>query len=383
MINKERLIKCFIELAKIPGLSRKEKKIAKEVEKHLNALGLKTRYDRALSKDGECGNLIGYLNGDRSLPGLLINAHLDTVGPIENFGYRKRKKYIESAGKSILGADDRSGVAVILEVLRHLVEAKLKRPPLEIIFTVAEEIGLLGAKQLDYSLIQAKYGIVLDSDSPLELVISAPEAYRLIFKVYGKSAHAGVSPEKGINAIKIASQAISQMKLGRIDFETTANIGIIQGGTATNIVPDLVEVRGETRSHNLKKLKAQVEHMRQCFKNAVKKAKKPGKEFSKIPRLEQEIILEYPRMRVLEDSPLVQLFKNAGKELGKEVITKQGGGGSDANIFNAHKIESIILGSGMERVHTTEERLNLDQLYLSAKMLAKAIELYPKIIAQK
>jgi len=383
MINQQRLIKTFIELAKIPGLSRKERKIANVVSKHLKALGVRTCYDRALAKDGECGNLIGCLDGDRSLPRLLINAHLDTVAPIENFGYRRKGNYIESKGKSILGADDRSGVTVIIEVLKHLVETNLKRPPLEIVFTVAEEIGLVGAKQLDYSLIQAKYGIVLDSDSPLELVISAPQAYRLIFRVYGKSAHAGVSPEKGINAIKIASQAISQMNLGRIDFETTANIGIIQGGTATNIVPELVEARGEARSHNLRKLKAQVEHMRACFQKALKTAERAGEKSKGLPRLEEEIVLEYPKMKVSENSPLVQLLKFAGKKLGKKVITKQGGGGSDANIFNAHKIESIILGSGMEQVHTTEERLNLDQLYLSAQILAKAIELYPKVIAQR
>jgi len=174
MIKKSRLISIFLELAQIPGLSRKEKKIARRVAQKLRQLGAKVKFDRALARRGEVGNLIAYFPGTSNQPPLLLNAHLDTVGPVGEFSYRREGNYLKSQGRSILGADDRAGVAVILEVLEHLKESK--KP-------------------------QAKCGIVLDSDHPCQLVIGAPEAYRLIFKIHGKSAHAGVSPEKGINAI--------------------------------------------------------------------------------------------------------------------------------------------------------------------------------------
>ena len=376
MIKKSRLISTFLELAQIPGLSRKEKKIARMVAQKLRQLGAKVKFDRALAREGEVGNLIAYFPGSSDQSPLLLNAHLDTVGPVGEFSYQRRKNYLKSRGKSILGADDRAGVSVILEVLEHLKESKKPHPPLEIVFTVAEEIGLLGAKELDYSLLRAKYGIVLDSDHPCQLVIGAPEAYRLIFKIHGKSAHAGVSPEKGINAIQIASRAISRLKLGRIDSETTANIGIIKGGTATNIIPDYVEVRGEVRSHNRNKLKRQTEKIRETFHKAVAEAKKPGKEFAHLPKLEEEILFDYPLMRLSEDCFLIQLFKKAGEKLGEEIITKIGSGGSDANIFNQHGIETLIMGCGMEQVHTVQEQLNLDWFYLSARLLALVIELY-------
>ncbi len=376
MIKKTRMIKTFIELAQIPGLSRKEKKIAQKVANILKSFGAKVKFDQALAKEGETGNLIAYIKGEDSLPPLLLNAHLDTVGPIENFGWKRKKNFIYSNGKSILGADDRSGVAVILEVLEHLKESKKPHPPLEVVFTVAEEIGLIGAKQLDYSLLKARYGIVLDSDDPSQLVIGAPEAYRMIFKIHGKSAHAGVAPERGINAIQLASRAIARLKLGRIDFETTANIGVINGGTATNIVPELVEVRGEVRSHNRTKLKRQLEKIRKAFQKEVERAQRPEPEFKGLPKLEEEILFDYPLMRLDEGSFLVNLFKEAGSSLGMKITTKIGSGGSDANIFNSRGIETLIMGCGMERVHTTEERLNINWFYQSAKLLARVIELY-------
>lgn len=379
MINRERLVKTFLELARIPGLSKKEGKIASEIASRLRRLGLKVRFD-GVPEDGVVGNLIGYLEGNQPGPWLLLNAHLDTVGPIENWGYKQKGQYLLTRGKSILGADDRSGLSVILEVLHHLKESNQPRPNLEIVLTVAEEIGLNGAKHLDYSLLRARYGIVLDSSNPLMPVIAAPQAYRLRFKIFGKEAHAGVAPERGINAIQIASSAIHKLKLGRIDFETTANIGIISGGSATNIVPGQVEVRGEVRSHNLKKLETQIKRMRRAFQSAVRSAKKQGKEFAGLPRLEEEIILDYPRMRLSEKSLMVQLIKETGKCLGKEMILTVGNGGSDANIFNAHKIECLILGSGAENPHSLEERLNLEHFYLSAKILAKAIELFPALV---
>ncbi len=381
MIKRERVIRTFIEIARIPGLSRKEGRIAEELCRRLKKLGVRVRFDQGLKGEGEVGNIIGCLPGNLPGPPLLLNAHMDTVGPVDHWGCRRSGKYLVTEGRSILGADNRSGVAVILETLAHLQESRVLHPDLEIVITVAEEIGLLGAKSLDYKMIRSRLGIVLDADSPLEPVIAAPEAYRLNFKVHGKTAHAGVSPERGLNAISIAARAISKIKIGRIDFETTANLGIIQGGTATNIVPDLVEVRGEARSHNRKKIQAQIAQMRSGFQKAVEQAR--SRKFPGLPRLEEEIVFDYPLMKIPERHFLLKLIRAAAKELGKETTPKVGGGGSDANIFNAHKIESVILGSGMQQVHTVEEKLDLDRLHLSARMLAKIVELYPSMLKRK
>ena len=159
-------------------------------------------------------------------------------------------------------------------------------------------------------------------------------------------------------------------------FETTANIGVINGGTATNIVPELVEVRGEVRSHNRAKLKRQLEKIRKAFQKEVERAQRPEPEFKGLPKLEEEILFDYPLMRLDEGSFLVNLFKEAGSSLGMKITTKIGSGGSDANIFNSLGIETLIMGCGMERVHTTEERLNINWFYQSAKLLACVIELY-------
>jgi len=383
MIKEARLIKTFTSIAGIPGLSKQEKLIADELARRLRGLGIQCKFDRALKNDGQVGNLIAYLKGNVLAPPLLLNAHMDTVGPIENHGWIRRGNFLESRGKSILGADDRSGVAVILEVLEHLAETNAPHPPLEVVFTVAEEIGLMGVKQLDCSMLRARHGIVLDSGNPLQPVVAAPQAYKLTFKVQGKAAHAGVSPERGINALQVAAKAISRIKIGRIDFETTANIGIMHSGTATNIVPESAEVFGEARSHNLKKLNAQIKHMRHAFRKAVSEAKKPGTAFAGLPRLTEKIEFDYPRMKLTGKDPMVRLKKNGGKQLGRLVAIWVGGGGSDANILNARKIQCLILGSGMERVHSVEERLNLDHLILSARLLARAIELFPQFANSK
>jgi len=383
MINKNRLVKTFLELARIPGLSGKEGLVAAELARRLSRLGIKYHFDSPTRPGNKVGNLIAYIKGNAPGPALLINAHIDTVGPIEPFGCRRRGNFLESKGQSILGADDRSGVAAILEALAHLKESGIRHGPLEIVFTVAEEIGLLGAKALDYKLLSARHGIVLDSDSPLEPVIAAPEAYRLNFQIRGKAAHAGVAPEKGINAIQIASRAISRLRLGRIDFETTANIGLISGGSATNIVPEFAEARGEARSHNRRKLQTQIRQMRMAFRQAVREARLGTRAFAGLPRLSEEIILDYPRMRLDSQSLVLRLMKEAARTLGCKISPKVGGGGSDANIFNAHRIESLVIGTGMEKVHTTSERLNLNQFHLGVQMLVRAIELFPSFCRSK
>jgi tripeptide aminopeptidase len=294
----------------------------------------------------------------------MLCAHLDTVAPGKGIKPLREGNIIRSDGTTVLGADDKAGVAIILEVVKTLQEKSLPHPPLEIVFTVCEEIGLLGAKELDYNSITASWGIVLDGGSINEVTNRAPSANRFSIKIHGKEAHAGIAPETGLNSIVLAAQAISQLQLGRIDDESTANIGLIKGGVATNIVPNLVEIEGEARSHDPSKLVAITDKICQTFKEL------EAKSYGNIaPRVEIAIRTDYPVMRVEEKHPLIQEVFEAAKKIGIEMHLKKGGGGSDANIFNAKGIATLILGTGMSHPHTVNEILKIDELVKSASLL--------------
>ncbi|MEA3307714.1 MAG: M20/M25/M40 family metallo-hydrolase, partial [Elusimicrobiota bacterium] len=231
-INKKRMIKDFMKLVKIDSLSGREKNISLYLKKVLEKMGAKVSFDNAGKKTkGNTGNLIAKFKGTRKGKPFILSAHMDTVEPGENIKPILKSDRITSDGSTILGADCKSGIVIILEVIRVLQENKLPYPPIEVVFTVSEEVGLLGAKFLDYSKVKGKYGMIFDSERVLNQVTAyAPAANKIEIEVYGKAAHAGVAPESGISAIKVAANAISKMKLGRIDFETTANIGMINGG---------------------------------------------------------------------------------------------------------------------------------------------------------
>jgi tripeptide aminopeptidase len=376
MVIRERLADTFVELVRIDSISKKEGKIGKYLKKKLGALGAKVIIDSAGEKiGGEMGNLIARIPGNvEDVPVLMFNAHLDTVSPGEGVKPELKEETFATDGSTILGADDKSGIAIILEVINILKERRLSRGNLELVFTVGEEIGLLGAKNLDYSLLKAKHGYCLDASLPDSLITRAPAANRMEFKIYGLESHAGVEPERGINAIIVASEAISRMKLGRIDHETTANIGKIRGGTATNIIPNLVEIKAEARSHSEKKLTIQTEHMRNSFNEVIRKYERkiPGKGI--LPRMETNIERDYPAMDIKEDAFVVGLAKRSGEVLKKRIKVQVGGGGSDANIFNSRGIETAILGTGMEKVHTVEEYIRLDDMVEACRLILKIIE---------
>src|ERR1044071_8352943 len=218
---------------------------------------------------GNVGNLIAHFPG--TAPGarpLLVSAHMDTVVPGEGIVPILEGNILRTDGTTVLGGDDKSGVAIICEVMRILQEKKLPYGAVDVVFTICEEAGLIGAKCLDASRLEARTGLVLDSDSVGFLFTKAPAANRMEFRVHGREAHAGVCPENGLSAIKIAADGVSRMKLGRIDHETTANIGVIEGGMAVNIVPNHVVLRGQARSHSPEKLDRQTEHMKHCLEEA-------------------------------------------------------------------------------------------------------------------
>ncbi|MCR3923588.1 MAG: M20/M25/M40 family metallo-hydrolase, partial [Firmicutes bacterium] len=270
MVNRERLVGSFLELVKVNSQTKNEREMADYLKGKLEEIGLVVTEDRAGdSIGGNCGNLIGIMEGQADKPALLFSAHMDRVTPGENIQPVVEGDIVKSSGDTILASDDCAGLAGILEMLHVIKEKSLPHGRLEVVFTIAEEGGLNGAKALDIDSLQAKLGIILDSTGDAGIVINqAPAQDEIIARIFGQAAHAGVEPEKGTNAIMVAAKAISMMDIGRLDEETTANIGIINGGKATNIVPDYVEVRGETRSLVEEKLVKATEAMVKSFVEA-------------------------------------------------------------------------------------------------------------------
>ena len=383
MIERERMTEHVMQLIRIDSLSRMEQEVAESLEKDMKILGAECFYDSAGDKvQGNVGNLIVRLKGNKSdAPPFFLSAHMDTVGPGEGIKPRLENGIIKSDGTTILGSDDKSGLSVIMEVIRTLKEKNLPHGDIEIAFTICEEIGLLGAKHIDISKFTARHGIVLDSSTPSRLVLRCPSAVKMEFLVHGLEAHAGLCPENGISAIKIASEAISRMNLGRIDEITTANIGIIRGGTATNIVPNLVQVVGEARSHSEEMLDEQVNHMRACFHDTVSNYEVTLHDdlsvegITHIAKLEESIERSYDKMDVSPQSLPARLVETAVKNLGHKIAHHTSGGGCDANYFNKMGIECVNLGTGMYDLHTVNEYLVLDEFYRTADIVLEAIKL--------
>ena len=378
MINQERLADVFMKLVQIDSVSRKEGAIAKALKEIFESLGGEVLFDEAGSKvDGETGNLVARFKGSGAdVEPLLINAHMDTVQPGEGVKVRFSDGTFTSDGSTILGADDKSAVAIIIETLRVLREQNLVFGPLEIVVTVCEEIGLLGAKNLDYSLLKARFGYSIDTKDTEGIVTRAPSANHLQFRIHGRDAHAGAAPEKGINAIQLASQAISAIRIGRIDEETTANIGLIDGGKATNIVPSLVNVAGEVRSHDPEKLEEETQKIVETFERTVSGYRESFPSEDGLPMLDVDVREDFSVLQIPDDHPVVTLAKKAASNLGRQMAIKMSGGGSDANIFFGHGVVTGILGTGMTDMHTVRESIRLEDMVKSAELLLEIIQVH-------
>jgi tripeptide aminopeptidase len=377
LINRDRLKTLLIELVKIDSLSRKEQAIAMRLKRELEELGGAVWIDDAGEKvGGSVGNVIAHFRGTvRNTDPILLSAHMDTVVPGEGVVPVLEGNILRSDGRTVLGGDDKSGVAIICEVLRVAREKKLPCSDIDVVFTICEETGLIGAKCLDVSRLRARKGLVLDSDAVGFLFTKAPAANRMEFHIRGLEAHAGVCPEKGISAIRVAAEGIAKMRLGRIDAGTTANIGLIEGGMAVNIIPNSVRLKGEARSHNEQTLERQTRHMLQCLEEAASSyaLETDGKRFQ--ATVEATIERDYDRMEISDNAPIVRLVLAAGRNLGVEVKTSATGGGCDANVLNRKGLEVANLSTGMREIHTVKEWLDLNDLYLSAEMVLEIVRL--------
>jgi tripeptide aminopeptidase len=385
MINQERIKNLLLELVQIDSHSRRERDVAERIKQYCEEMGAEVEIDDAGEKvGGNSGNVIARFKG--TIPNaepIMMSAHMDTVVPGEGVKPIVEGDIIRTDGTTVLGGDDKSGCAVIIETIRCLNEQNIPHTDIEAVFSICEEVGLLGAKHLDVSRIRAKYGIVFDSDDPGFLFTKGPSANHLEFKVHGLESHAGVAPEFGISAIRIAAEAINNMKLGRIDEETTANIGVIRGGEATNIITNLVELKGEARSLNEEKLKAQCDHMVKCFEEAAAKQEVTVEGKTTKAWVESNVTAEYYAMDVPDESHVVQLVLQAAKRMGLDVQTMASGGGCDANIFNRKGIECANLGTGMRAIHTVNEWLDVKDMYASAEMTIEILRLNGEMAAEK
>lgn len=364
-----RLIEEFFELVKIDSETKQEQVIAPVLLEKLEQLGFSVIQDDSHTRNGHgAGNLIATLKGSKAdVDAIYFTVHMDTVFPGKGIQPTlKEDGYIYSDGTTILGADDKAGIAALFEAIRRIKEQALEHGDIQIVITAGEESGLVGAKELDPALIIAKYGYAVDSDGKVGgIVTAAPFQAKLWTTIKGKTAHAGVAPEKGISAITLASKAISAMKLGRLDEETTANIGRFEGGQATNIVCDEVHILSEARSIDQNKLDAQVAHMVQVFKET---AEKNG------GSAETETQLMYPGFRFEEDHEVVQVAKRAVERIGRTADIKTSGGGSDANVIAGFGVPTVILSVGYEEIHTTNERMPVEELEKLADLLVEIVK---------
>lgn len=364
LIDIKRLISLFIDLVRIKSPSGNEKEIVAYTSKILKDLGLDVSIDDSGKKYGSnSGNIIAYHKGcanDGRLP-IFLGAHLDTVRVDGDIEPVVEKGIISNKNDYILGGDDKVAVAAILETLRVIVENNILSGDIYIVFTISEEIGIVGAKYVDIDKIGAKYGFVFDAHGDVGTIYNrAPYQNSIDAEFTGKAAHAGIEPEKGVSSIKAAALAVSCIKTGRIDTETTTNIGKIIGGQARNIIPEKTKMLLETRSLDPGKLKNSTDSIISALKEA---AKKEGS------RLDYKLIREYDGFNIGHEETPLKAALSALKCIGIEPAIASSGGGSDINIFNSKGKRAVNLSSGMENVHTSSEYVKTAQLIKLAELI--------------
>jgi tripeptide aminopeptidase len=355
------LLDLFVRLVETASPSKSERAAADLVLAYLREAGLDpVEDDSGVRTDSDAGNIHVVVEGRGEGVPILVGAHLDTVavdGPISAV---VADGVVRSEGETILGADDKCACAILLLLLRDLAR---EAPPgrVEAVFTTCEEIGLRGAKAFDLAPVRARAGFVFDSSGPLgDVITAAPSAKTLVAEFHGVAAHAGIAPEAGRSAIAAAGRAIALMDLGRIDEMTTANIGVIEGGVAINIVPEWCTVRGEARSRDEARLATQVGRMLDAFTLG---ANEVGVDVT------TTVIDEYRAFSLPPDTLPAQLAREALRQSGIEPRLTATGGGSDVNIFNEKGLPSVNLSVGMEKVHTHDEYIPVDRLEQAYKVL--------------
>ena len=379
-VDRERLADCFTRLCEIDSPSRREGRISRELRQIFGELGPEAviEDDSAGLTGSECGNLIIRFAGSLDLEPIFFSCHMDTVQPAEGVKVQRTGDLFTSAGDTILGSDDKSGIAACIEAMRLLKEGAIAHRPVEFVITTCEEIGLIGAKALDPGLVSAREGYALDSSGFAKVITHAPAANRVDITINGVAAHAGLHPEWGVNAIILAGQALAKVPCGRIDEETTTNFGTIRGGAASNIVPEHVVIEGEIRSHSQEKLDRLTREIGEIFTSTVADWSDPSGAARGRPSVRIDIREDFPRMCLGREDRVIQRIDRAARAIGMELTYEKAGGGSDANIFNGHGMATAIIATGMTHVHSTEEQVELQDMVdltrLIAALLTEGVE---------
>jgi tripeptide aminopeptidase len=367
--KKSRLAVTFTSLVAIDSESFHESEMATRLTAELKSLGFTVTSDEEGKRAGsDTGNIYAILEGSIEGEPLLFSAHMDTVRP----GKGKEpvigaEGVIKSKGDTVLGADDAAGLTAILEAVRTLRENNIPHRTIEVIFPVAEEAYVRGSSVFDYTRVRAKEAYVLDLEAPIGTAsLGEPTLISFQINICGRASHAGFAPEQGINSIAIAADMITKLSLGRVDDDTTLNIGQISGGTATNIVPECTTMRGEIRSYIHEKAKA-------CMDEVAASARESASKYGGSAQVTSEIHLT--AYNVSEDEPVVRHFREACHKCGIETKLIRTFGGSDNNSFLKHGIRGIVLACGMHNVHTTEEYSTLDEIEQSTQILMELMQL--------
>ncbi|WP_417914707.1 M20/M25/M40 family metallo-hydrolase [Candidatus Electronema sp. JM] len=375
-VNRERLARTFIRLCETDSPSGEEGRMAALVTELLCSCGAPPPFedDSAAQTGSQCGNLMFRFDGDPAREPLFFCCHLDTVEPGRGIKVIRQGDRFTSSGDTILGSDDKSAIAALIEAWQVLQEHGLPHAPLEFIFTTSEEIGLLGAKALDPAQVRAKMGYALDSSGFGRVLIGAPASNRLSIRVKGAAAHAGLHPEKGISAVMLAAKALAAAPSGRIDHETTVNFGTIHGGTATNIVPEDVLIEGEVRSHSMVKLERLTREIEAAFRSVISGWQDMSGQAQGRPELDFQAVLDFPAMKLGMEDAVIRRIADAAASISMELRYEIAGGGSDANIFNGCGLPTAIVATGMTNVHSTAEEVSLEDMsQLTRLVLALAL----------
>jgi tripeptide aminopeptidase len=361
-INKSQLIKTFVDLAEIPSPSWHEKKVMDYIVRRFKKLGaVCTAY-----KCGDSQNLLIKISGDSKRTPILFSGHMDTVIPCENVKAIVTDTKITSDGKTVLGSDDKAAIAIFIEALEYIKQNKIPHGDIEILLTCAEELGLKGIKGFDLNILKSKFGFVFDSSGDIgRIIVKAPYHSNMKVRVKGRASHAGMAPEKGINAIRVLSEIITLLPNGRIDEETTLNVGIISGGRATNIVAEEAVCDLEVRSIQKKKMIDSEKKVREIIKQTCSKYG---------ARASIERTLEYEGFIIDQEDPVAQLTSEAMRRIKLKPSFVAMGGGSDTNIINSSKIKAINLSCGMQKIHSTEEFIMIKDLISGTRLAISLIE---------
>lgn len=372
MIDEARLLAFFRELLLIDSPALHEKPCVARVKQELTSMGLEVHEDDAsVALGGDGNNLIAWKRG--TLPDaskVFLSAHMDTVEPTPNIQLVEENGIIRTDGKTILGADCKAGVAPAVEALKALQDTGEPHGDVCLLLSVCEEIGLKGAAEIGLRELDLDYGFVLDTGPPVGTFVTRTATHdKLDITVHGKPAHAGKDPENGVNALQVAADAIVGMRLGRIGPETTANLGSVQGGSATNVVMAELTIKAEARSTSVEELDAQVAHMRERFEEA---ARKWG------ATVTIEAVRHYDSYHLPDDSPVVRVAQRASRNLGFEPTLRTTLGGSDANVYNAKGLPSIVVATGMDKIHTHEEFIKTKDLVDTARLALELVRVAAK-----